>query len=302
MLDGRGLMEWDGEVAGTFSDVAEFVCAVIHAAWTGRFLDYARYLAPDFTWIGALPSQYRLTREQTLEVYGEGSGTIPEVTFLSDSFRVVQSSGALSVVCGSTVIVADPSSGMAYSGRPRTTAVVREVDGCFELVHLHTSHPFISSGGVPGQALPAGISTETVRFLCELCAQHNEAASLQVRDCDGVTHVVRPYEIIYLEADRQYTNLHVIGSSFRVRTGIGDMSSRLPAELFVELRRGTVANIAYVTSWEGGEVRLAGGARVTLPGRRSKEIQDLLTERKSEFMVLLDQTGLSMAGATARGA
>ena len=42
MLDGRGLMEWDGEVAGTFSDVAEFVCAVIHAAWTGRFLDYAR--------------------------------------------------------------------------------------------------------------------------------------------------------------------------------------------------------------------------------------------------------------------
>ena len=57
---------------------------IVHSAWGGRFLEYADVLADDFVWIGALPVQYRLSKEETLKVYGGGSWTIPNISFAND--------------------------------------------------------------------------------------------------------------------------------------------------------------------------------------------------------------------------
>lgn len=270
---------------------ADLARDIVHAAWGGRFLEYADVLADDFVWIGALPVQYRLSKEETLKVYGGGSWTIPNISFANDNFREVASSGGLHVVCGSTTVIVDPSGGMAYSGRPRVTSIFRKVGEGLELVHLHTSHPVPTVPGGGWSGAPTGVSRETIRFLCMLSAKFRDGMSLELRDLEGTTHVVRPFEIICLEADRQYTDIRVIGSSFRMRQGIGTLAELLPEELFIELRRGTMANVGYVTSWDENAVYLVDGVTVQLPNRRSKEILDALQEKQAAFERELERMG-----------
>ena len=279
----------------------ELARAVVHAAWSGRFLECADLLADDFIWIGGLPAQYCLGRAETLSVYEGGARTIPSITFADDDFREVASLGGVHVVCGSTTVMTDPSTGMVYSGRPRTTAVFREAGDGLQLVHLHTSHPVPKAPGGGWVHTSAGISRETLLFICELSVQYGDEASLELRDLEGTTHVLRPFEIICLEADRQYTDVHLIGSTFRMRRGIGSLAKALPQRLFIELRRGTVANVSCVTSWDRGEVCLVDGMVIPLPNRRATEILALLAEKRAAFEEDLDKMGAKLfAGKAGR--
>lgn len=290
----------DGGAVGASASPVQLAQGLVHAAWGGRFLDYAGILADDFVWIGALPTQYLLSREQTLEVYGAGAWTIPSMSFANDDFREVATMGDLHVVCGSTTVMADPSEGMVYSGRPRITAVFREAASGYELVHLHTSHPVPALRGGVWSYAPAGISRETIRFLCVLTAEFGNGASIELRDVEGTTRVLRPFEVVCLVADRQYTNVHMIGSSFRTRQGIGSLASLLPEDMFIELRRGTIANVAFVSSWDDREVVLVDGMSVPLPHRRSAEVLAALAERRAAFERELDKMGPRLTGGAAQ--
>ena len=251
----------ESEARRLWTDIspADLARDIVHAAWGGRFLEYADVLADDFVWIGALPVQYRLSKEETLKVYGGGSWTIPNISFANDNFREIASSGGLHVVCGSTTVIADPSEGMAYSGRPRVTSIFREVGGGARARAPPHVPPRPHGPRRRLSGAPTGVSRETIRFLCMLSAKFRDGMSLELRDLEGTTHVVRPFEIICLEADRQYTDVRVIGSSFRMRQGIGTLAELLPEDLFIELRRGTVANVGYVTSWDEDAVYLVDG-------------------------------------------
>lgn len=265
----------------------EIVRGVVRSSWEGAFAERSGdLLADDFTYVGLMEDQYLVDREGSLALSYNIARTIPDVTLTTGEFREIYAAHGLHIVAGSVSMVTNPGDGLVFSSRHRVTAVLREKDDGYELVHLHSSLPL---SGIPdGRGVAqVGISRETYTFMRGLAAMSGDEASIELRDCSGTTHVIKPFEVIYLESDRQHTVAHTLGGEVRVRMGIGEVSGLLPSDWFVELRRGIVANVEYVVRWSARQVVLAGDVTVPLPARRSAEIRSELSCKKDAFRAAL---------------
>lgn len=242
------------------------------------------YLAPEFTFIAALEDRYRLDRGRSMRVVRTLSTVLPPSTVVSFEVKTICASGGLRIVMGSFVTLADPMLGEAYSARQRLTAIVRPAGGSFEVIHLHLSNPL--SRSADGLWLPMGITNDSVRCVRLLAANYADNKSVVVTEVKGRSHVLRTFDVVWLEANRQYTAVHCLGKTVRVRKGIGAVSALFPSDRFVEVRRGSVVNILHVVSWDEHSVRLAGGVEIPLPARRSVAIRDELA--RARFAAVLE--------------
>lgn len=76
--------------------------------------------------------------------------------------------------------------------------------------------------------------------------------------------LVRPDEVIYLEADLKYTRVVSTRGDGLVRTGLSDLCERLSADHFVKIHRSIVLNLSFVASVRRSEL---GHLEVHLFGR-----------------------------------
>lgn len=146
----------------------------------------------------------------------------------------------------------------------------------FRIVHLHVSSPLEFSR--EGEFFPVGFSRDAYRFVRLLASDATDRSSVEIREIGGTTHVLRTFDVVYLEADRQYTMVHCLTKTLRVRQGIGFLSKAFPANRFFKVRRGCIANILHVISWSAGSVRLTGGVEIPIPARRSVEVRERIVQ------------------------
>ncbi|HJG30352.1 MAG TPA: nuclear transport factor 2 family protein [Collinsella ihuae] len=279
------------------SKPVELVRSFCRASWTGTIdWDDAFLAAKDLSWVGSLESQYLLNREQTRAMYEGGiSKTLPDVVISDEDFREIASEDGVHVVIGTFVVTSNPKEGHAYRVRQRTTAVLRETEDGYELVHQHASNPTALLR--KGRELPLDLSKDSYWYIALLAAQYHDDESIEMRDVTGRSHVLRPFDIVRLEADRQRTFVHCIDGSFCVRMGIGAVGSSLPQNDFVLLRRGCVANIAHVRGWNADEVLLTGDVTVRLPSRRSEEVRRELRLKRATFIERASEAAASEGSA-----
>ena len=232
-----------------------------------------RSLSSDFVLIAVQDNQYCLDREHTIKIHRDLVASIPEVVLIDEDYATVLSQGGITVVSGSFYGINSPDSGTAFSARQRLSAVLRDdPDGTFRIAHLHISNPV--SLARKGEYFPVGFSREAYRYVRMLGSQYSDRASIEVREIGGATHALRIFDVVYLEADRQYTVVHCLSKTLRARQGIGTLAKRFPADRFFEVRRGSIVNILHALSWDAESVTLTGGVEIPIPGRRSAEVRD----------------------------
>ena len=254
-----------------------FVHEFVHHFWSADEGFFMGSLEEDFTWIAAQDDQYLLDPGESLVIYRQLMASVPDVVIIDEDYRAVVCEDGAVVVVGSFYGINDPGSGTAFSARQRVTAVLRERPaGGFGVVHLHISNPVSLSK--KGEYFPVGFSREAYRYVRMLASHYSDRASVEVREIGGATHVLRTFDVVYLEADRQYTVVHCLNKTLRARQGIGVLSKLFPSNRFFEVRRGSIVNILHVLSWNAAEVTLTGGVSIPIPARRSTEVRERIEE------------------------
>lgn len=89
--------------------------------------------------------------------------------------------------------------------------------------------------------------------------------SFFVRD-RGMLRKVKFDDIIWLEADGNYTLLHIKDQKLALRTTLKEVEQQLPAELFIRIHKSFLINISKVTAVGGQKVQLE---QVELPVGRA---------------------------------
>ena len=253
-----------------------FVHEFFRRFWSGDEAAVMRCLEDDFTWIAAQDDQYLLDRQDSILVYRQIMATVPDVVIIDEDYATIICEDGLVIVAGSFYGINNPESGTAFSARQRVTAVLREREEGFGIVHLHVSNPVTLSK--KGEYFPSGFSREAYRYVRMLASHYSDRTSIEVREIGGATHVLMTFDVVYLEADRQYTVVHCLNKTLRSRQGIGILSQGFPKDRFFEVRRGSIVNILHVVSWNASEVTLTGGVRIPIPARRSTEVREKIEE------------------------
>ena len=255
-----------------------FVREFMHRFWAGDTSYFEGALADDFVWIAAQEDQYRLDRGESLELYRNLMQGVPEVVLVDESYETIASEGGVTVVTGWYSSINNPETGSAFSSRQRITLVLRDASGepSFRIVHMHMSSPITIAR--KGEYFPVGFSREAYRYVRMLASQYTDRDSIEVREIGGATHVLRTFDVVYLEADRQYTVIHCLSKTLRARQGIGQLSKKFPTDRFFEVRRGSIANILHVVSWNADVVKLTGGVEIPIPVRRSMKVREKIEE------------------------
>lgn len=270
-----------------------FVREFMHRFWSNDFAYFEKVLAADFVWIAAQEDQYRLDRDESVDLYRNICQSTPEVVLVDESYEAIASEGGVTVVTGWYYGINNPEMGSAFGSRQRLTVILRDLvgDQPFEIVHLHMSNPVTISR--KGEYFPVGFSREAYRYVRMLASQYSDRESIEVREIGGATHVLRTFDVVYLEADRQYTMIHCLSKTLRARQGIGELSKKFPADRFFEVRRGSIANILHVISWDADSVRLTGGVEIPIPVRRSMKVREKIEQLRQ---LVISGGGVSPSG------
>lgn len=137
-----------------------------------------------------------------------------------------------------------------------------------KLVHLHISAPVLehTSEGIREFFVKDSRNMQPVSLM-------PEERPLILKDSDGVTHVVVPRSVLYLEAQHQYVCVCQKTERFRIRDSLTDLLSRFPG-YFVRVHRSYAVNVLYVSKVSREEIQLGDFEKVPIPLKQSAQIRE----------------------------
>lgn len=112
----------------------------------------------------------------------------------------------------------------------------------------------------------------------ELLLEHlykKQPRRLSIPTSDGL-QFINLEDIIYLEANDNYTNIYLTRQKFLVSRTLKNFEDILPAETFLRIHHGTIINKSYVEKYirgDGGQVMMRNGI-----------VLDVSKRKKSEFL------------------
>ena len=127
---------------------------------------------------------------------------------------------------------------------------------------------------------PSPVSEDRVAKVLESIALHNTVEKTVVPTKDGLA-IVKNTDIIYLEADENYTTIYIVGGKKYVSSkGIKAFEEKLDPQMFFRLHKSYIINIAHhlkeFNRTEGNVAVMSNGAQVPVSRRKLQEFLDRL--------------------------
>lgn len=117
--------------------------------------------------------------------------------------------------------------------------------------------------------------------------------SMMVRSTDGALHYFRVGQVLYLEAEKNYTWLVGTTKSIRVRGTLTKVMERMPG-FMVRVLRSFAVNALAVIEMHGSDFILADGRTIHVSDRRRTEMRTAVLRTQSEFAHLGRVAKISM--------
>lgn len=255
---------------GTLSDQAlrnseEFV----HALW-GQDMEACRpYLDAGFTYIGPSADQYCMTSQGLISYFTNAASEDALRKKVSEEYYQVRAENDASILVTGHVLASYPIAEQQVASHRFRVSLLWSLDGPdLKLIHMHVSTPTWQSRFQT--TVPDAISEAGAHQM--LSHTHGEAQPLVMRDSSGIAHFLEAREVIYLEAERQYTMVHTEDGVFRLAKVLGKAAAELPPT-FLRVHRGFVINVAHVREIHTRSIILDDGTQIPMPERRSVQVR-----------------------------
>jgi len=99
--------------------------------------------------------------------------------------------------------------------------------------------------------------------------------ALRAHDTLGTTYWVMPSDIAFVKAARQYTEVHCVDRTLRLRGSFSSICEQIGSHV-VNIHRSYAVNPLYVARMEGEMLYLETGDKLPVPARRVNEVRRLL--------------------------
>ncbi|MEG2511656.1 MAG: LytTR family transcriptional regulator [Acetivibrio sp.] len=229
-------------------DVIEMTQNCLHGFYERHLDDVTKNMSKDFVWIGGYDFQYIQGLEDFLRIIKVESQE-PPLTITNEEYHLLFHERNVWIVYGRYEITAIlKNNNSVLHAHVRVTAVWRKENNKLELCHLHGSH----SQDIPlhqSLTLESPLN-ETMPFfdtICHLNVFPEDEETLELRDRNNNYHFIRPSEILYLRAAKQWSMVFTLRESFEVRGILGDFEKTLPKQFF-RIHKSYLLNISYIDS------------------------------------------------------
>lgn len=100
---------------------------------------------------------------------------------------------------------------------------------------------------------------------------------LMLRGDDGGMHYFNPMQVVYIQADRNYVQIHGETKTIRVRGSLAETLEKMPPYI-VKVHRSYAVNALRVREVRDGQVLLATGESLPVPTRKRAEVRKTIHE------------------------
>lgn len=245
----------------------------LHHFWNGDVEWCREMLDGGFTWIGTQEDQFAVDAGIFGKAQAATCAAIPRIILMDEEFEVSFKTEDTFVVTAQYLGDTNPSVSLAFMSRRRVTFVWHRTDLGLRLAHCHVSNPQKPSRD--DEAFPVAYAQETHRYANMIATQKSCRHASSVRDVQGNVHMLRLYEVMYLEANRQSTVVHCVSKIFRVREGIASLAKTIMGDEgkgLVHVQRSFYVNALYVGEVGGEDLTLFDGTKIPVSGRRRAEV------------------------------
>lgn len=234
-------------------------------------------LHPQVVWIGAAEGQY-IREFQPLASYLSQIVTACKCTLTSQTYEVAFFNSATCIITGlyyTQAIYNDrvPHHEIQVLSQRITVVWVRE-NRRWEILHIHVSNPIEMQK--PNKFLPNKTVRRTYEHVQKLLHNHNKAQpNLTFRGKNSEYYYVKPEEILYVEADNIYCQLHCSDRKLFVCQPMNQLTHVLP-KYFIRVHRSFIINGLRTAGLSRYTVCLEDGSCLPVPEKKYSEIQALL--------------------------
>ncbi len=244
---------------------------VFHAQYAGEPEKWFSYLCSDSIYLGTgepLLLGGSAIRERFKGFEGKTADIVREEYF------PIRLSDYAAQVCGE-IIVQNP--GGTRCAITHFTIGWRIIRGKIRMVHQHNSYEYMQQG----ESDVLKLDVNTMRFVRDLLLDYPSGRRMAIRS-GRQTVFVNPHSILYVQSQRNRTELICVDRVISCNSPIGELAKQLP-KTFYPLHRGYLVNTLYVVAIRRFEAELISGICIPIPALTYQQAkQDLQRLIKGE--------------------
>lgn len=250
---------------GLANRVLDLARLMTHAAWSSSIDGLVDYLDDNVAFASAYAQAYSYGKQNVIREVSEAiASRAPAGPFeVRDERYSVKALGDDAYLATAQYSVF----GGAESSKPHR-----------KLFSIISSMVWIRANGKRGLALVLCHNSEQVLAPARRGSMHalNERQiALRAHDTLGTTYWVMPSDIAYVKAARQYTEVHCVDRTLRLRGSFSSICEQIGSHV-VSIHRSYAVNPLYVARMEGEMLYLETGDKLPVPARRVNEVRRLL--------------------------
>ena len=235
---------------------------VFHAQYAGEPEKWFRYLCPDSVYLGTgepLLFGGSAIRERFKGFEGKTADIIQE-----EYFPILLNNDTAHV-CGEIIVQNPKGTRRAIT---HFTISWRLIGGRLKMIHQHNSYEYMAQEekGI------LKLDLNTMEFVRNLLLESPDRRRMPIRS-GRQTIFISPYTLLYVQSQRNRTELVCIDRVISCNISIGKIAEKLP-ELFYPLRRGYLVNTLYVAAIRRFEVELISGITIPIPALKYQQVKD----------------------------
>lgn len=229
---------------------------------------FISHLHKNVLWIGSMDSEYIHGAENVKTRIYENRDAMVDVYLKDEEYEIIYSDSISCLIVGRYTAYTKPETGQILSEKQRVTFEWVLENKELKIIHLHLSN--ILHIQQEKEKFPTIAGKTTYEYVKMILRRQNGFSRICVKDVNGIQIFITEYDIIYIESDGNYINIHCIDKIIRCHMTLKKMMDLL-SENFISIGRKFIINSENIIEISNSTIKLLNDNEVQVPVNKLKE-------------------------------
>lgn len=247
----------------------------LHRYWQHDYEYVLSLCTDDVMWIGSVASQFMRGIDAVREDFRRVDREIVSCHLSHEDFQIVHNTRDSISVAGRYLVSTDEGTGEALQVMQRCLFIWVRRDVGLRIACMYVSNPMGELTLDDDEMFPNYLGTTSWNYLRDQVNEATGVGMVSIRDKAGVTHYLRPADVICAESVVNDVVVYLRDYSIRARMTLTGLEALFGGGL-IRVHRGFLVNPRYVRQLMPKGVRLANDVVIPINAKRRRELGDLL--------------------------
>ena len=249
----------------------------VHRYWQHDYEYVLSLCTDDVMWIGSVSSQFMRGVEALRKDFRRVDRELVACHLSHEDFQIVHNARDSVSVAGRYLVSTDEGTGEALQVMQRALFIWVRRDGDLRIACMYVSNPLGELALDIDEMFPNALGTTSWNYLQDKVDEAIGSAIVSIRDKVGVTHYLRPSDVIYAESVVNDVVIYLRDYSIRARMTLTSLDVLFDGSL-IRVHRGFLVNPRCVRQLTPKDIRLANDVVIPINAKRHRELEDVLRQ------------------------